>query len=101
MKKLIEKIKAWYKESNRDKHSYVGAIIYCTFFVVGFALGIELIPNAVIATGATGATVASMMSAEYKDKEHGYLFDWLDILAGMTYPILIDIVCLIIYLIIK
>lgn len=51
MKKLIEKIKAWYKESNRDKHSYVGAIIYCTFFVVGFALGIELIPNAVIATG--------------------------------------------------
>lgn len=95
MKKLIEKIKAWYKESNRDKHSYVGAIIYCTFFVVGFALGIELIPNAVI------ATVASMMSAEYKDKEHGSLFDWLDILAGMTYPILIDIVCLIIYLIIK
>lgn len=38
------------------------------------------------------------MSAEYKDKEHGSLFDWLDILAGMTYPILIDIVCLIIYL---
>lgn len=98
MKKLIEKIKAWYKESNRDKHSYVGAIIYCTFFVVGFALGIELIPNVVI---ATGVTVASMMSAEYKDKEHGSLFDWLDILAGMTYPILIDIVCLIIYLIIK
>ena len=29
MKKLIEKIKSWYKESNRDKHSYVGAIIYC------------------------------------------------------------------------
>lgn len=101
MKKFIEKIKAWYKESNRDKHSYVGAIIYSTFLVVGFALGIELIPNAVIATGATGATAASMMSAEYKDKEHGSLFDWLDILAGMTYPILIDIVCLIIYLIIK
>lgn len=38
MKKLIEKIKAWYKESNRDKHSYMGAIIYCTFFVVGFML---------------------------------------------------------------
>lgn len=98
MKKLIKKISDWYNESNRDKHSYVGAIIYSTFLVVGFALGIELIPNAVI---ATGATVASMMSAEYKDKEHGSLFDWLDILAGMTYPMLIDIVCLIIYLIIK
>lgn len=55
------------------------------FFVVGFALGIELIPNAVI---ATGATVASMMSAEYKDKEHGSAFDWYDILAGMTLPVL-------------
>ena len=85
MKKFIEKIKAWYKESNRDKHSYVGAIIYCTFFVVGFALGIELIPNAVI---ATGATAASMMSAEYKDREHGSAFDWYDILAGMTLPVL-------------
>lgn len=98
MKKLIEKIKAWYKESNRDKHSYVGAIIYCTFFVVGFALGIEIIPNAVI---ASGATIASMMSAEYKDKEYGSPFDWCDILAGMTFPILVDIVCLVIYLIVK
>lgn len=68
------------------------------FFVVGFALGIELIPNAVI---ATGATVASMMSAEYKDKEYGSPFDWCDILAGMTFPILVDIVCLVIYLIVK
>lgn len=38
MKKLIEKIKAWYKESNRDKHSYVGAIIYCTFFCSRFCI---------------------------------------------------------------
>lgn len=98
MKKFIEKIKAWYKESNRDKHSYVGAIIYSTFLVVGFALGVDIIPNAVI---ASGATIASMMSAEYKDKEYGCPFDWCDILAGMTFPILIDIVCLIIYLIIK
>lgn len=98
MKRIIEKIKNWYKESNRDKHSYVGAIIYCTFMVVGFVLSIELIPNAII---ASGATLASMMSAEYKDKEYGNMFDWKDIIAGMTYPILIDIVCLIIYLIIK
>lgn len=98
MKKFIKRIKDWYKESNRDKHSYVGAIIYTTFFVVGFALGIDIIPNAVI---ATGATIVSMMSAEYKDKEYGSLFDWCDILAGITFPILIDVVCLIIYLIIK
>lgn len=98
MKKLIRIINDWYKESNRDKRSYVGAIIYSTFLVVGFALGIELIPNAVI---ATGATVASMMSAEYKDKEYGCPFDWCDILAGMTFPIIVDIVCLVIYLIVK
>lgn len=96
MKKLINKIKKWYKESNRDKHSNVGVIIYCTFMVVGFIIGIELIPNAII---ASGATLTAMMSAEYKDKEHGAIFDWNDIVAGMTYPILIDIVCLIIYLI--
>lgn len=98
MKKIIENIKKWYKESNRDKHSYMGAIIYCTFMVVGFALGIELIPNAII---ASGATLASATSAEYKDKEYGNMFDWEDIIASMTYPVLIDIVCLIIYLIIK
>lgn len=98
MKKLIRIINDWYKESNRDKYCYAGGIIFATFLVLGIALGIAIIPNAII---ATGATVASMMSAEYKDKEHGSLFDWLDILAGMTYPILIDIVCLIIYLIIK
>lgn len=85
MKKFIEKIKSWYKESNRDKHSYVGAIIYSTFLVVGFALGVDIIPNAVI---ASGATIASMMSAEYKDKEYGSAFDWYDILAGMTLPVL-------------
>lgn len=98
MKKLINKIKKWYKESNRDKHSNAGAIIYSTFLVVGFALGLEIIPNAVI---ASGATIASMMSAEYKDKEYGSPFDWCDILAGMTFPILVDIVCLVIYLIVK
>jgi hypothetical protein len=98
MKKLIRIINDWYKESNRDKHSYVGAIIYSTFLVVGFALGVDIIPNAVI---ASGATIASMMSAEYKDKEYGSPFDWCDILAGMTFPILVDIVCLVIYLIVK
>lgn len=98
MKKLIRIINDWYKESNRDKHSYVGAIIYSTFLVVGFALGVDIIPNAVI---ASGATIASMMSAEYKDKEYGCPFDWCDILAGMTFPIIVDIVCLVIYLIVK
>ena len=76
----------------------MGAIIYSTFLVVGFALGVDIIPNAVI---ASGATIASMMSAEYKDKEYGSPFDWCDILAGMTFPIIVDVVCLIIYLIIK
>lgn len=96
MKKLIKKISDWYNESNRDKHCYVGGIIFATFLVFGIALGIEIIPNAVI---ATGATLASMMSAEYKDKEYGNLFDWKDILAGMTIPVLFDIISFTIYII--
>lgn len=96
MKKLIRTINDWYKESNRDKHCYAGGIIFATFLVFGIALGIIAIPNAII---ATGATLATMMSAEYKDKEYGNLFDWKDILAGMTIPVLFNIICLIIYLI--
>lgn len=85
MKKLIRIINDWYKESNRDKHCYAGGIIFATFLVFGIALGIAIIPNEII---ATGATLATMMSAEYKDREHGSAFDWYDILAGMTLPVL-------------
>lgn len=96
MKKLIRIINDWYKESNRDKHCYAGGIIFATFLVFGIALGIAIIPNAII---ATGATLATMMSAEYKDKEYGNLFDWKDILAGMTIPTLFDIISFTIYII--
>lgn len=32
--------------------------------------------------------LVAMASAEYKDREHGGAFDWYDILAGMTLPVL-------------
>lgn len=96
MKKLIRIINDWYKESNRDKHCYAGGIIFAAFLVFGIALGIAIIPNAII---ATGATLATMMSAEYKDKEYGNLFDWKVILAGMTIPVLFDIISFTIYII--
>lgn len=60
MKKIIE----WYKKSNRYKHAATGGIILAVFLLVGVA------------------------SAEYKDREHGSAFDWYDILAGMTLPVL-------------
>lgn len=42
----------------------------------------------------------AMASAEFKDREHGDAFDWCDILAGMTLPVLVW-VCSLIVLIIK
>lgn len=37
---------------------------------------------------ASGTVLVAMASAEYKDREHGGAFDWYDILAGMTLPVL-------------
>jgi hypothetical protein len=37
---------------------------------------------------ADGVVLVAMASAEYKDREHGGAFDWYDILAGMTLPVL-------------
>lgn len=98
MKSLFNKIVKWYNESNRQNHLLVGMITCSIFLIYGGVSGMDNTTNVI---NATMVTALAMATAEFKDKQHGGLFDWLDILAGMTYPILIDIVCLIIYLIIK
>lgn len=53
----------WLKESNRDKHllyAIPSAFIGTILFAAGLALGME-----------------------FKDKQHGGLFDWLDIAATL------------------
>lgn len=96
MKKLIKKISDWYDEDNRDKTCYIGGVIFATFLVFGIALGIDIIPNAVI---SAGATLASIISAGYKDKEYGNPFKWKDVVACMTIPALFNIICFTIYII--
>lgn len=71
MKKIIE----WYKKSNRYKHAATGGIILAVFLFANLLL-------------ASGTVLVAMASAEYKDREHGGAFDWYDILAGMTLPVL-------------
>lgn len=44
--------------------------------------------NGWIAYVTSGTVLVAMASAEYKDREHGGAFDWYDILAGMTLPVL-------------
>lgn len=48
--------------------------------------------NGWIAYVTSGTVLVAMASAEYKDREHGGAFDWYDILAGMTLPVLFGLV---------
>lgn len=93
MKKLID----WFKESNRGKHLIVGGILYCLFLIVGNVLGMA---SFAILTNATLVVLTAMMSVEFKDKSYGTLFDWKDILAGIIFPVVVDL-CYILTLIIK
>jgi hypothetical protein len=81
MKKIIE----WYKKSNRYKHAATGGIILAVFLLAGAVVAVDWFANLLL---ASGTVLVAMASAEYKDREHGSAFDWYDILAGMTLPVL-------------
>lgn len=99
----MEKVKAFFKKvgsimydlfiaSNRWKHLIAGCIVYLAVMV---SMSIWTPFDPVTWQCAFGSTIASlivMMALEYKDKAHGGLFDWKDILAGVTVPIVGDIV---------
>ena len=97
MKSLFNKIVKWYNESNRQNHLLVGMITCSIFLIYGGVSGMDNTTNVI---NATMVTALAMATAEFKDKQHGGLFDWLDILAGMSFPIFIDI-CYILTLILK
>lgn len=54
-------------------------------FVGGAVVAVDWFANLLL---ASGTVLVAMASAEYKDREHGSAFDWYDILAGMTLPVL-------------
>jgi hypothetical protein len=98
----MEKIKAFFKKvgsviydlfiaSNRWMHLLVGGVIYVAMMAaIVIWTPYEPIPMQ-CCFGATLATLIAMCSKEYADKAHGDLFDWKDILAGVTVPIVMDI----------
>ena len=94
----MEKVKAFFKKvydlfiaSNRWKHLIAGCIVYLAV-MVSMSIWTPFDPVTwQCAFGSTIATLIVMVALEYKDKAHGGLFDWKDILAGVTVPLLIDI----------
>ena len=102
----MEKVKAFFKKvgsimydlfiaSNRWKHLIAGGIVYLAV-MVSMSIWNPFDPVAwQYAFGSTIATLIVMMTLEYKDKAHGGLFDWKDILAGVTLAVLLDIVIVI------
>lgn len=94
----MRKIITWYKKSNRYKHAWVGCIILVAYFLLtGGITAIGWLDNLML---SSVSVLIAMVAAEYKDWEHGGAFDWYDILAGMTSPVLAW-VCSLIILIIK
>lgn len=92
MKLLIN----WFKESNHDKHALAGLGILIVYFILGIILSLNFNQTLLI---SNVSILACMITAEYKDKLHRCKFDWEDILAGMIFPLVLDIITCIIYII--
>ena len=105
----MEKVKAFFKKvgsvifdlfiaSNRWMHLLVGGVIYVAMMAaIVIWTPYDPIPMQ-CCFGATLATLIAMCAVEYKDKAHGGIFDWKDVFAGVTVPIVIDILCMILML---
>lgn len=98
----MEKVKAFFKKvydlfiaSNRWMHLLVGGVIYVAMMAaIVIWTPYDPIPMQ-CCFGATLATLIAMCSKEYADKSHGGLFDWKDVLAGVTPALFIDILVVI------
>jgi hypothetical protein len=105
----MEKVKAFFKKvgsviydlfiaSNRWMHLLVGGVIYVAMMAaIAIWTPYEPIPLQ-CCFGATVATFIAMCASEYKDKAKGGVWDWKDILAGVTVPIAIDVLCMVLLL---
>lgn len=86
--KMLAPLSKWMNESNRQAHVWGGFLIYCIIYIVGAGwLTMGVYKTAII---ATIATIGAMIGIEFKDKDNGCPFDWQDILAGLYFPIIVD-----------
>ena len=94
-KKLFATIYDLFIDSNRWIHFIVGgilAVLFAAFVIIWQPYN----PNAIQAVcSALFNTFIVMCAVEYKDKAKGGVFDWKDILAGITPALIMDILCLI------
>lgn len=96
MKDLLKRIKAWYQASNRHIHAKLGALIFIGMLLIGLFMGVSFCPMLVI---SSVTTFLVMVAVEIAQKRDGGMFDWSDVLAGMTAPIVTCSVAIIVCLI--
>ena len=95
MKKVINFLKDLYINSNRWMHFIVGGSI--TVFMMGLTViwtPYNPIPLQAVSVGLFSNLIA-MCAVEYKDKAKGGVFDWKDVVAGITPSLIIGILCVI------
>ena len=95
MKKIFNFLKDLYINSNRWMHFIIGGVI--TVFMMGLTViwtPYNPIPLQAVSVGLFSNLIA-MCAVEYKDKAKGGVFDWKDIVAGITPSLIIGILCVI------
>lgn len=98
MKKILNFLKDLYINSNRWMHFIVGGII--TVFMMGLTViwtPYNPIPLQAVSVGLFSNLIA-MCAVEYKDKAKGGVFDWKDIVAGITSSVIIFLMVVIMLL---
>lgn len=95
MKKIFNLLKELYIDSNRWLHLISGGCSM-VFMCAVTAIFYPYDPNVFqVITVSTVSTLITMCAVEFKDKAKGGVFDWKDIVAGITPCIIMDILCLI------
>lgn len=92
MKRFVKAAFGWMKESNRPKHIGAGAgilLVWLAFCI--FLLGMGLFESSVT---AFLSVLVGMCSCEFKDREYGGVWDWLDVAAGCVVPFVVVLVVL-------
>lgn len=96
MKDLFKKIRAWYQASNRHIHAKLGTLIFFGMLFLCLLMSVPYVYSLII---SSVTTFLIMVAVEIAQKRDGGLFDWYDVLAGMTAPIVTCSVSIIVGLI--
>lgn len=96
MKRFWMTIVDWYQTSNRHIHAKLGTLIFFGMLLSGLFMGVPICPMLVI---SSVTTFLVMVAVEIAQKRDGGMFDWSDVLAGMTAPIVTCSVAIIVCLI--